>query len=324
MDTRGKDAASTDAGKDEQSSSAASSPENGNGGLRRGAVATRSTCIRYGTERLQEAGRDAPRRTAIWLLCDLDECSRASIYGYPDQEVASDVVTRFIDAIERRASGEPLQHILGYSEFFGLRLHVSPDVLIPRPETEEVVEYALKTLRGVNAPRILDAGTGSGCIALALKSERPDADVVACDVSESALEVARANARDLKLDVDLRRADMLHPDFPSALGTSYDLLISNPPYIPDEEAESLSDTVREYDPHLALFSGDDALQFYRQLAEHADVMLSPGGCLIVETHAHYASGVADVFARAGLTDVQIEQDLGGRPRIARASKPSAD
>jgi len=285
---------------------------------------TRRSCIRHGTATLRRAGRDAPRRTAIWLLCDIAGLSRASVYGYPEEPVDPDVVDDFTEAVRRRADGEPLQHILGYDEFFGLRLRVSPDVLVPRPETEEVVEYALKAMRSVDSPRVLDAGTGSGCIALALKSERPDAQVMACDVSEAALDVARANASRLTLDVDFRRADMLTDDFAARCQGPFDLLISNPPYIPEGEAETLSDTVREYDPHLALFSGEDALRFYRVLARHARGMLAPGGRLIVETHAHYASGVADVFGDAGLTNIQVEQDLAGRPRIAMAMKPVAD
>ncbi len=252
----------------------------------------------------------------MWLLQEITGCASVDLYAEPRAEVDSDDVAAFERAIVRRAGGEPLQHILGHTDFYGLTIRVSPDVLIPRPETEEVVEYALGAMDGVTDPAILDAGTGSGCIALALKHERPDAKVTACDVSEAACNIASDNAAALGLDIRLRTGDMLDPAFPQVMSGPFDLIISNPPYIPDAEADTLSATVRDYDPGLALFSGDDALRFYRALAQHAPEMLKPGGKLIVETHADFAEGVADIFTAAGLDSVDIQTDVSGRPRIA--------
>lgn len=281
---------------------------------------TRRTLLDVATQQLRDAGREAPRRTATWLLMDVLDCSRTSLVVDPDAVVGPAAAERFERMVDRRVAGEPLQHVLGYDDFFGLRLSVSEDVLIPRPETEEVVEYALACLddrNGSSPPRVLDVGTGSGCIALAIAHERPDADVHACDVSRAALDVARGNAERLDLDVTFRRADVLADDVVDAVGVSdVDLLVSNPPYIPDDEVDDLPAVVREYDPAVALFAGDDPLRFYRALALLAPRLCSPGGHLVVETHADFADGVETVFRDAGLRDVTVRRDLAGRPRIA--------
>ena len=281
---------------------------------------TRRSLLERGTRQLKEAGRDAPRRTAEWMLLELCGCNRAGLYAYPEAPVDRGDVHRFEAMVQRRVQGEPLQHILGYDEFYGLRLAVSPDVLVPRPETEELVEHALRLIGTEEAPRVLDAGTGSGCIALAIKSERSDALVHACDVSADALAVAAANAERLNLNVNLRLADMLDDAFPDQVPGALDLLIANPPYVPDQEAESLPEEVRAYDPPLALFAGDDPLRFYRALARHAEHLLAPGGHFVVETHADYAHDVAGLLADSGLTGVHVKSDLAGRPRIATARR----
>lgn len=268
---------------------------------------------------MKTAGRDAPRQSAMWLLQEITGCASVDLYADPHAEVDRDDIAAFERAIARRADGEPLQHILGYTEFYGLTVRVSPDVLIPRPETEQVVEHAVKAISDVASPVVLDVGTGSGCIALAIKHARPEAQVMACDVSEAARDMAQANAAALGLEIQVKPGDLLDAAFPQSMGGSFDLVISNPPYIPDGEADTLSDTVRNYDPGLALFSGKDALRFYRALAHHAPKMLKRGGQLIVETHADFAEGVADVFAAAGLEHVGVQTDLSGRSRIAHGT-----
>lgn len=279
---------------------------------------TRRALLGRATRRLRDAGREAPRRTATWLLLDVLDCSRTALVVDPDAPVDAASARRFDAMVERRAEGEPLQHVLGYDEFCGLRLSVSGDVLIPRPETEEVVAYALDCVAAMDAPRVLDVGTGSGCIALAIAHERPDAEVHACDVSRAALDVARRNADRHALDVSFLHADVLADDFADRRDVpgAIDLLVSNPPYIPDDEAATLPDVVRDYDPAVALFAGEDPLRFYRALAAVAPSLCAPGGHLVVETHADFAAGVGTVFRDAGLRDVCIQRDLAGRPRIA--------
>ncbi len=276
---------------------------------------TRQTLLDEATQRLDRADWDAPRRTAEWLLIEVVGGDRGTLYARSQRTVASDLVQQFHEMVDRCVEGEPLQHVLGYTSFRGLRIDVSPAVMIPRPETEEVVEAALDAITGVDAPRVLDVGTGSGCIALALKHERPDAEVTAWDVSVDALAVARGNARRLDLDVEFREVDLFAAESAEQATRPVDLLISNPPYIPDEEAESLPAVVREYDPAEALFSGDDPLRFYRELAARVPELCVPGADIVLEAHADYAEEAAALLREAGLADVRVHTDLSGRPRI---------
>ena len=276
---------------------------------------TRLELIDRAARRLGAADRSAPRRTAEWLLAELLDCDRAHLYAHPDRTVAAATAEQFRRMVGRRVQGEPLQHILGYASFYGLRLRVSPDVMVPRPETETVVDRALTCIEGGARPRVLDAGTGSGCIALALKHERPDAEVHACDVSTDALAVARANAQDLGLDVRFFEGDLC-AEVPAATPRDVDLLVSNPPYIPDSEAESLPPVVREYDPDRSLFAGRDPLRFYRALVRWVSACCVPGGSFVLEVHAEHAAEVERLFrGEEGVGAVHTEEDLSGRPRI---------
>jgi release factor glutamine methyltransferase len=279
---------------------------------------TRLVLLDRAAERLTAAGRDAPRRTAAWLLMEVLGCDQGQLYAHPEREVAPDEAQQFEGMVDRCAAGEPLQHVLGYAVFRGLRLAVSPAVMVPRPETEEVVEAALARIADAEAPRVLDVGTGSGCIALAVKHERPDAVVQAWDVSPDALAVARDNADRLGLDVSFAEVDLFADALHERLPHPVDLLVSNPPYIPDEEAESLPAVVHDYDPHVALFAGDDPLRFYRALAARAPVLCAPGAAVVLETHADYAEEAADTLRAEGLDDVRLQDDLSGRPRILTA------
>lgn len=276
---------------------------------------TRRALLDRAARRLAAADRTAPRRTAEWLMTEVLHCDRAQLYVHPERSVSPDAARRFEELVDRRVQGEPLQHVLGYASFRGLRLQVSPDVMVPRPETEVVVDRALACIEGKKAPRVLDVGTGSGCIALALKHERPDAVVHACDVSPDALSVARANAHEHQLDVHLFEADALGTTVPDEAPRDLDLLVSNPPYIPESEADALPPVVREYDPDVALFAGDDPLRFYRALVDWAHALCTPGAAVVFETHATYADAVEALLRREGLTEVRGEKDLSGRPRV---------
>lgn len=280
--------------------------------------ATPRTLLRASTEQLADAGVEHPRRNAEWILAEVLDCSRAALYAYPKRTVVADQRARLRRMVDRRCQHEPLQYILGYEEFFGLRIEVSPAVLIPRPETEDVVEEALRCLDGIRRPRVLDVGTGSGCIALAIKHERPEAIVHACDVSPAALAVARRNARAHDAAVSFFQADVMSDALADRVPPPLDLVISNPPYIPNAEASRLPEDVREHEPAEALFTGTDALRFYRAIARRAFVLLREDGWLVFETHAHYAEDVRDLLRNLGAEPVEVKNDLSGRARIAVA------
>ena len=284
---------------------------------------SRKALLDRAATRLAAAGREAPRRTAEWLLMEVLDTDRGQLYVHADQAVDSAAAEQFDDMVERCEAGEPLQHVLGYTSFRGFRIEVSPAVMIPRPETEEVAGAALRAIDEVDCPRVLDIGTGSGCIALALKHECPDAVVEGWDVSAEALAVARRNARQLDLDVTFAEVD-LFSDAARQHDAHVDLLVSNPPYIPDDEADQLSATVRDYDPPEALFAGEDPLRFYRVLAERAFRLCRPGGAVVLETHAEYADASARVAREAGLVDVEVTRDLSNRPRILTARVPASE
>ena len=282
---------------------------------------TRRRLLHRATQRLEGADRQAPRRTAEWLLTEILDCDRAQVYAHSERPVPPDVAQRFGELVERRVQGEPLQHLLGYASFRGLQLQVSPDVMVPRPETETVVDRALACIENRERPRVLDVGTGSGCIALALKHERPDAVVHACDVSPDALAVARANADALQLDVQFLEADVLADEGSNGMPRDVDLLVSNPPYIPDDEADALPPVVREYDPAVALFAGDDPLRFYRALADWAQALCAPNAFFVFEVHAAYADEVAALLRRERLAGICTDEDLSGRPRVVWGRRP---
>lgn len=268
----------------------------------------------------EEAHVESPRRTAEWLLQDVLSTSRAGIYAHATDEVDAKAIHRFRAYVQRRVHGEPVQYIQGHAEFFGLKLRVTPDVLIPRPETEEVVAAALACMEGTAEPAVLDVGTGSGCIALAISHQRPDAAVHACDVSEAALDVARTNAAACDVPVHFFRADVLADEFVDTAPADLDMLVSNPPYIPDDEAETLPEEVRRYEPHRALFTGKDPLVFYRRVARIGRSLVKPGGTLVLEMHAHFGPQVGAAFQEAGYDDVQRRDDLAGRNRILIAQR----
>ncbi len=225
-----------------------------------------------------------------------------------DAEMAGEQQQKLEDALKRRISGEPLQLIIGSVEFFGLRLAVRPGVLIPRPETELLVELALGLVEGATALRVLDVGTGSGAIALAIKRQRPGAVVYASDVSPAALELARENAAAHGLDVTL-----LHASLTAGL-SDLDLIVSNPPYLPaSDEASAPIELSRE--ANEALYAGEDGLAVARPLIDAAGTALKPGGWLALELDPRNVETAAEYAADRGFTDLAIHPDLSGAPRF---------
>ncbi len=281
---------------------------------------TRRMLLRSAARALREAGIERPLREAAWLLAEALGLRRLALHTEPEHPVGEDERARAEALLARRAAGEPLQYVLGHTDFYGLRLRVTPAVLIARPETEEVVEEALRLIDAVPQPRVLDAGAGSGCIACAVKHARPDARVVACDVSRAALAVAAENAAAHRLDITFRRVDLLAGEAAERLGDPFDLILSNPPYLPEAERAMLPPDVRDHEPPEALFCAGDPLLFYRKLAADAHRLLTRGGRLDVETHAHHAGAVRDLLTASGLEGVHLRPDLAGRPRIAHARR----
>lgn len=216
----------------------------------------------------------------------------------------------------RRLQGEPIQYILGTTEFYGRKFAVGPSVLIPRPETESLVEWAADIGNRQTAPRILDIGTGSGCIAVSLALEVPGSEVRAIDCSREALAVARSNASTLGASVDFERTDVLNDAIPDP---PYSLIVSNPPYVPVEEMEEMQREVRDYEPHVALFAGRDPLLFYRKFAETLRTTLRSGGYIGMEIHAQFGPEVAKLFVDNGWRNVMVKQDLAGMDRFVVAS-----
>jgi release factor glutamine methyltransferase len=242
-------------------------------------------------------------------------CDRAYLYAHPERELTEDEVTRYDNVLARRATGMPSQYITGHQEFWGMDLIVSPAVLIPRPETEHVIEAVLPLARELPAPRIVDVGTGSGAIALALAKELPCAEIHATEISGAALEIARANAARHQLQdrVRFHQADLLA----SLDRGRFDFVVSNPPYVGETEEEQVWLEVRRFEPRSAVFAGHDGLEVIRRLVPETTRVLKPGGWLIIEISGTIAAGVRELLA--DWNEVAISDDLQGIPRVVKAS-----
>ena len=269
---------------------------------------------------LAAAGVEAPEWDAERLLRHVLGWDRATLIASPGHAVPEPEAERFRALVQRRASREPLQYILGTQAFWKHEFLVTPAVLIPRPETELLVETSLELLKDVERPLIVDVGTGSGCIALSLAFERPDAEVHATDISEPALEVARENARRLGLEcrVAFHHGNLLEPV--AHLAGRIALVVSNPPYVDPSERESLAPEVRDHEPDTALFWRGGALETYGVLVPAAAAALSAGGWLALELGRGLAEGVARISSAAGLTQLQLVPDVQDLPRVLIARR----
>ncbi len=265
--------------------------------------------------RLAAAGVESAQVEARALLEHLLGLSRTELLLAPARPLTLEEEAAFEGLLERRERREPLQHILGVAPFYGLALEVTPAVLIPRPETERLVELALEALRGVSQPKVLDVGTGSGAVALAVKQERPDAEVMATDVSAEALDVAQGNARRLNLDVTFLQADLLEHPTVSTFAARAHLLVSNPPYLP--EGDELSPEVRA-DPPAALFSGRDGLSHFRRLEPQAFNLLPEGAVMMLELDPRNAPTALSLSGR--WAQRRLEKDLTGRARFLQLTR----
>jgi release factor glutamine methyltransferase len=306
--------------------------------------------LKEGMAQLRAAQIPSYTLAAELLLMHALERDRAWMYGHPEESLDPAAAEKFRALIARRAAGEPVQYLTGKQEFWGLEFEVTPAVLIPRPETEHVVEVALARLgeRGIKihmdtgAPRetlrVADVGTGSGCLAVALAWELPHAEVVATDISEPALEVARRNAarHGVAERVHFLQRDLLTglaQTDPSGVvarhamaastqnGPLFDLIVSNPPYIARNEAEQLQREVRDHEPHAALFGGATGTEMYQRLIDQARELLRDRGILVLELGHDSAEHVRGIFdAQPAWTKVAITMDLAGIPRVLAAER----
>jgi release factor glutamine methyltransferase len=254
------------------------------------------------------------RLDAETLLMHTLGVNKAWLLAHASDEIAKERAKCYAEFVQRRFLGEPIQYITGEAEFYGLPFRVTPDVLIPRPETEHLVEQVIALATEFSRPRIVDVGTGSGAIAIALARHLPDARITTIDVSEKALYVARENAARNAVSerVRLLAGDLLEP----VSGEQFDLVVSNPPYVPDGDRESLSVEVREFEPALALFAGADGLEVYRRLIPAAYAALAPGGHILLEIGYGQAEQVRALLVASGFEGIHFIPDLQGIPRVA--------
>ena len=295
--------------------------------------------LKQGITRLEFASVPSAALAAELLLIHTLGRDRTWLYTHPEHPLDSIALEKYFAFIARRAAGEPTQYIIGKQEFWGLEFEVTPAVLIPRPETEHIIEVAIERVgsaRRTEELRIADVGTGSGCIAVALAKEFPKAQITATDISPAALEVAKRNAirHNVAERIEFAEADLLQSAVHqsqtshSPLDTSHPvssqnllhLIASNPPYIADSEAPTLQREVREHEPGIALFAGPTGLEIYVRLIEQAESQLARGGLLILELGFGAAERVRQMIeARAAWNDIASTNDLAGIPRVLAAS-----
>jgi release factor glutamine methyltransferase len=278
-------------------------------------VATWTTLsvLDWTTQRFTDAGIAGARLEAQLLLSHVLQCSRTQLYMNFDKPLGEAELAGYRGLIKRRLGGEPVAYLIGEHEFWGLPLFVDPHVLVPRPDTETVIEVAVKALPDKAAPlRVLDLCTGSGAIALALAKELPAARVIATDVSAEAVAIATKNVERNKSSerVEVRQGDL----FATVAGEVFDLIASNPPYIATAVIATLSAEVKR-EPVLALDGGADGMAFYDRICRDAMVHLAPGGVLVVEHGYDQGDAVGERFVRAGFTDVELVHDLAKNPRV---------
>ena len=270
-----------------------------------------ASALSDGTEQLRVVS-DSPRLDAELLLARALDVPRSYLFAHPEDTLDPAAVERFSSAIERRAGGLPLAYISGEKEFWSMVLIVSPDTLVPRPETEVLVDQALQRIPNDQEFAVLDLGTGSGAIALAIARERPNCDITATDLSDAALAVARVNANQHTLpNIEFLSGDWTAP----VAGRTFDLIVSNPPYVPDADPdlERLG-----HEPRMALAAGEDGLDAIRRISAEAKSVIKVGGTLLIEHGDRQHEEVARILAAAGWSEISQVNDQAGKPRVTIA------
>jgi release factor glutamine methyltransferase len=266
---------------------------------------------------------DVNEISAITLLVinDICEISNAKIKAFPEVELTAEQFNRLASTLIDLKTGRPVQYILGHTEFYGLNFNVNPSVLIPRPETEELVEWALESVGDLKLAvgSILDIGTGSGCIAISLKKNLPVFNVSAIDISADALKTATSNAQLNNVDIQFVNADILNLNSEIEIPKS-EIIISNPPYVTLHDKTQMHNNVTDFEPHTALFvPEDDPLLFYRAIADFALNNLSPGGLLFFEINESLGAETVELLANKGFKNIELRKDMSGRDRMIKAT-----
>ena len=275
---------------------------------------------------LERKGDERPRLSAEWLLCAATGLTRVEVYTNFDKPLTADELAAMHESVARRGRGEPLQYVTGELPFRHIVMRCEKGVLIPRPETEVLVDACLEALEDVDAPRVLEIGTGTGCIALSLATECPGTRVIATDISPRAIALATRNRDALELAgvVDIVECD-LAAAVPAALMGTFDLLVSNPPYIPTQVLmNEVPPEVKDHEPHLALDGGEDGLDVFRRLLPLAAKALRPGATLALELSEDNVHAAAELcLAQGDWSHVEVRQDLTHRPRVLLAVREEA-
>jgi release factor glutamine methyltransferase len=274
--------------------------------------------LEYGESQLGSGPHpDRAKRDAETLLLHLIGKNKAWVMAHANDDFAGCSAIRYASLLERRVKGEPIQYIIGEAEFYALPFRVTPDVLIPRPETEHLVEKCLALAAQLAPrPRLLDVGSGSGAIAIALAKHLPNATITAADISERALAVACENARRNEVTIRFLQGDLLAP----VAGERFELIVSNPPYVAATDRDSLAVEVRDHEPFLALYAGDGGLEIYRRLIPQVFAALVPGGFIALEIGYTQQPAIHRLLADSGFTNIEFTQDLQNIPRVAIAQR----
>jgi release factor glutamine methyltransferase len=271
--------------------------------------------LNWGEDYFKSKGFESPKKEIEWLLCDLLNYKRIDLYVQFEQPIHRPQLKQLKEWIKRRIGREPLQYITGKTEFYGHKFNITTDVLIPRPETERVVDVALYSIGNIKTPKVLDVGSGSGCIAIAMGAERNDALIESVDVSETAITQAEKNADLNELsNIDFKVMDFLK-EIPKG---RFDLLVSNPPYIPEKEMSETMPEVHQYEPKIALTDERDGLTFYRRFAEVGKSLIKPGGWMVLEVGlGEHPSKAVDIFQSAGYTQLELIPDYNSDERVLK-------
>lgn len=267
-----------------------------------------------GKDKIKRAGVENPGLEASLIISTVFGIDRIDIYTKPETEIELDRLKELDEIVERRIRREPVAYLMGETEFYSRKFFVGSDVLIPRPETEILTEEALNIIRNMSTPRVIDVGTGSGCIALTIGCERNDSMIIASDVSFDAILVAKANAT--RLDVD--NVAFVHSDFLDPLkASSFDIVVSNPPYVSEAEFVALDRDVRDFEPSLALRGGRDGLDCVRRVASGAISALKNGGWCVIEIGRDQDKAAMEIFRTFGYRDISFLDDLSGIKRVIK-------